>query len=216
MPLYHDAVETPEIYANIKVFVEACLVERPGERVSMGKIYEAYRAWCYGVKATEIHSLSAVGRMLTLYGVKKINSGGVKRLGVALRDEPLSPAVVVLARGGQRKAPEQLIADRAAAVKAAEAVKPKLRGDQAVEAVMRAELAARHEAAAQWAAQALQKSDAVPLVKFLYSNYADWCDANRKPRHTPPELPGSLEKAGFPIEGVGLNAVIRGWDAGDE
>jgi len=212
MPLYHAAVATPATYANIKIFVEACLVERPGERVAMGAIYEAYRAWCSSVGATEIHSLAAVGRMLTHYGVSKINSGGIKRLGIALRDEPLSPGVVVLAREVQRKSAEQLAADREAAL-----VKPpKQTKRQARDEQLHAEIESKHQSVAAWAKQALHRADAAPFVKFLYSNYVDWCDANGQPKHTANQLAWSLDKAGFPIDGAGLNAVIRGWDTAEE
>jgi len=213
MPLYHDAVETPAIYANIKVFVEACLVEMPGERVAMSEIYEAYQSWCASVSAAEIHSLAAVGRMLTHYGVRKINSGGIKRIGIALRDEPLSPGVVVLAREVQRKSPEQLMADRAAAALKAE---PRLTAKRIREAQEREEIDHKHQGVADWARQALHQADAAPFVKFLYSNYVDWCDATGQPKHSSKDMAWSLEKAGFPIEGTGLNAVIRGWDTDDE
>lgn len=96
MPLYLESVKTPPQYNNILIFVKACLIEDNAGYVAASELYQRYFDWCNSVDACTIHSMTVFGRILSSYGVQRINRGGIHRIGISLLDVPLEPGEDVL------------------------------------------------------------------------------------------------------------------------
>lgn len=218
MPIFATVVHYPD-WANVPVFIESHLEECQSGRLTALEVYTRYCAWCAEVGAYATQEAIVFGRIAGDMGIQKHKSGRVYYAGVRWRDQPVVIPAETMARHVLRPTEKMHMARRQAELSERESLKAAKRQqktDAARDEEEQAQMAYRarvDESVRGWAAERLLKSKGTKvIVKFWYSDYADWCDEHGHERAEPTGFTAALARLGYPVKGIGLNGVCVGFD----